>query len=191
MRKVCLYLRVSTEQQDNEMQRVDVVRYATAHGYGFDIFEEKISGASDSRPIFNMMLGKIKEGHYSHLIVWRMDRASRSVRGFANLLADLETAKCTFVSVKEHLDLSTPTGKLMVSLLSAFSEFELSSNKIRQKAGILNAQARGKHMGRPKTHVTWALVKIEKAKGYSTTEMARRLKCSRRTVERVIAKGGK
>jgi len=185
--KAALYLRVSSEYQNLDMQRTDLLRYCEMHKIEFDIFEEKVSGKTANRPELKKMMALIKECHYDRVIVWRLDRFGRSVRDLSNLLADLESAKCTFVSFKEHLDLSTPSGKLMVSLLSSFAEFELNSSKDRQRAGIAAARIRGQKFGRPGKYVLPLQIKQEKAKGFSMREISKRLGLSKSRLYQILA----
>jgi DNA invertase Pin-like site-specific DNA recombinase len=83
------------------------------------------------------------------VLVWKLDRFGRSLRHLVNALAELEALGVAFVSLRDNLDLSTPSGRLMFQIIGAMAEFERSLIVERVKAGMRNARAKGKRVGRP------------------------------------------
>jgi len=88
------------------------------------------------------------------VLVWKLDRFGRSLRHLVNSLAELEALGVAFVSLRDNLDLSTPSGRLMFQIIGAMAEFERSLIVERVKAGMRNARAKGKRIGRlPRTYL--------------------------------------
>jgi len=85
------------------------------------------------------------------ILVWRLDRWGRSVADLVGSLAELEAVGVTFVSVTEALELTTPAGRAMAAMVAVFAPFEREILKERVKAGVAQAKAKGKPMGRPQT----------------------------------------
>ncbi len=151
--KVGLYGRISTadKKQDVELQLVDLRAYTTARGW--KVFKEYldigVSGSKEQRPAFNQLMEDARKRRIDIILVWRLDRFGRSLKHLVNCLDELKTLGVGFVSYKESLDFTTPTGRLMFHLLGAFSEFEKELIRERVKAGVAHARAKGKRLGRP------------------------------------------
>lgn len=125
------------------------------------------------------------------IIVWKLDRWSRSVHDLFQTLNELTNLGVGFISLTEALDLTTPTGRAMAGLLSVFSEFEREILKERVKAGIAHARAQGKNHGRPLTASLLAdKIKSLYAEGMSKSDIARKLKIGRTSVRRALEKWG-
>jgi DNA invertase Pin-like site-specific DNA recombinase len=86
---------------------------------------------------------------FDAVLVWKLDRFGRSLRHLVNALAELEALGIAFVSLRDNLDLSTPSGRLTFQIIGAMAEFERSLIVERVKAGMRNARAKGKRIGRP------------------------------------------
>src|SRR5258707_12915460 len=91
---------------------------------------------------------------FDSVLVWKLDRFGRSLRHLVNALAELEALGLTFISLRDNLDLSTPSGRLMFQIIGAMAEFERSLIQERVKAGLRNARAKGKRLGRPPLFVS-------------------------------------
>ncbi len=121
------------------------------------------------------------------IVVWRFDRFARSV---SHLLRALETFKALgidFVSFSEQMDTSTPAGKMVFTVLGAVAELERSLIVERVKAGLRNARARGKRLGRPRVSVDANRIGRLRSQGRSIREIARELGCSRSIVHKTLA----
>ena len=137
------YVRVSTVEQNEERQLEGLKKY--------DIdkwFTEKVSGKNTDRPQLKIMIDYAREG--DTIYVWDFSRLSRSVTDLLNIVETLQDKKIHLVSIKENLDTSTPTGKLMLTMIGAINEFERASLLERQKEGIAIAKKEGKYKGRKK-----------------------------------------
>jgi DNA invertase Pin-like site-specific DNA recombinase len=87
--------------------------------------------------------------HFDAVLVWKLDRFGRSLRHLVNALAEFEALGVAFVSLRDNLDLSTPSGRLIFQIIGAMAEFERSLIVERVKAGMRNAKAKGRRIGRP------------------------------------------
>jgi DNA invertase Pin-like site-specific DNA recombinase len=119
--------------------------------------------------------------------VWKLDRFGRSLRHLVNALADLESLGVSFTSIKDNLDLSTPSGRLMFQIIGAMAEFERSLIQERVKAGLRNARAKGKTLGRPRVVVDAAQIARLRSQGRSVREIAEELRYSRSLVHKTLA----
>jgi DNA invertase Pin-like site-specific DNA recombinase len=108
-----------------------------------------VSGAKDLRPALNRLMADAHQRRFDAVLVWKLDRFGRSLRHLVNALAELEALGVAFVSLRDNLDLSTPSGRLMFQIIGAMAEFERSLIVERVKAGMRNARAKGKRVGRP------------------------------------------
>lgn len=151
--KVGIYARVSTldKGQDVELQLSELRTYANARGW--EIFKEYVdigqSGAKEQRPALNKLNEDARKRKIDIVLVWRLDRFGRSLKHLIVSLDELKAIGVGFVSLKESLDFTTPTGRLMLHLLGAFAEFERELIRERVKAGVAHAKAKGKRLGRP------------------------------------------
>ena len=148
------YARVSTTQQDEALQH-DALEKA-----GVDrIFIDKASGATESRPALDELLGQLRPG--DTVVVWRLDRLGRSLRHLIDVVGDLEQRGVGLRSLTESIDTSTPGGKLIFHVFGALAEFERDLIRERTQAGLAAARARGRVGGRP---TVWTPEKLEAAR---------------------------
>ena len=123
------------------------------------------------------------------VLVWRLDRWGRPVADLVATLQELTALGVGFVSVTEALDLTTPAGRAMAGLLSVFAEFERDIMRERVRAGLAHARLQGTRLGRPPTAAGEAgSIRDLFLAGISKSEIARRLKLSRTSVLRLLAK---
>jgi DNA invertase Pin-like site-specific DNA recombinase len=116
-----------------------------------------------------------KRRKFDVVLVWKLDRFGRSLRHLVNALAELEALGIAFVSFTDNLDLSTPSGRLMFQVIAAMSEFERSLIQERVRAGMRNAKAKGRPIGRPKANVDLAEMARLRDSGASLRAIAARL----------------
>lgn len=136
------YARVSTQEQNLDRQ----IDNLTAAGCE-RIFKEKITGTKADRPEFRAMLDSLRPGDI--LVTDSFSRLSRSTKELLNLIDNLNSSGVHLVSLKENLDTTTATGKLMLTMLSALSQFERDLIAERTIDGLQAARARGRKGGRP------------------------------------------
>ena len=125
--RVALYARVSTSngQQDPEMQLRELREYAERRAWQIaDIYTDTVTGSKDSRPALNRLMNDAKQRRIDAVLVWKLDRFGRSLRHLVNALAELEALGVAFVSLRDNLDLTTPSGRLMFQIIGAMAEFE-------------------------------------------------------------------
>lgn len=151
------YARVSTFDQNLDLQIDDLKKAGCS-----EILEEKISGATKQRPVLDKLLDKLREG--DTLVVWKLDRLSRSLKDLIDLMTALQERKVGFVSLNDSIDTTTPHGRLVFNLFASLAEFERDLIRQRTKAGLEAARARGRQGGRPKGLSKEAKNKVQAAK---------------------------
>jgi DNA invertase Pin-like site-specific DNA recombinase len=149
--------------------------------------DQGVSGSKDSRPALNRLMSDARKRKIDAVVVWKIDRFGRSLKHLVNALADLDSYGVAFVSIRDNLDLSTPTGRLMFQVIGAMAEFELSLNKERVRCGLDNARAAGKKLGRPRRVVGHDQLMRLKAGGASVREIAAKLGVGYGTVRMRLA----
>ena len=135
------YVRVSTVEQNEARQTEALEKFNIERWY-----VEKISGKDTKREQLQLMLDFVREG--DEVYVMDFSRLSRSVQDLLEIVDVLNTKKVNLVSLKENLDTSTPTGKLMLTVIGAIAEFERQNILERQREGITIAKREGKYKGR-------------------------------------------
>lgn len=175
MKKVC-YLRVSTEDQSLDSQRLYVEKYLMAHKITAEFYCEYGSGGSTKkRPIFNRLMAEVRSGEIDSIIVYRLDRFARNTKDFLVAHEEIEKAGCRFISVCDNLDLSTPVGRMFAQMLSIFAEFERNILSDRTKAGLAAARARGVRLGPPLRDIDMSRVNVLRGQGLTVREIAKTL----------------
>ena len=161
------YARVSTTEQLLDRQ-LDMLKQ---HGYD-EIFTEKYTGAKAHRPEFDKVRMILRKGDV--LVVESLSRLSRSTRDLLNILDEFERLGVKLVSLKENIDTSTPTGKLLITVLSAICQFERDLTVQRTCEGLKASRARGKVGGRPKKdeHDVDKAIRLYNAKTHSVKEIS-------------------
>src|SRR5260370_28803886 len=150
--KTAIYARVSTTNgQDPEMQGRELRDYCQRRGWEVsqEYVDTGISGAKEKRPELDRLLTDAHKRHFDAVVVWRFDRFARSVSHLLRALETFRSLGVEFVSLSEQVDTSTPTGKMIFTVLGAVAELERSLIAERVRAGLRNARAKGKRLGRP------------------------------------------
>jgi len=183
-RRAVLYSRVSTTTgQDPEMQSREIREYCLRRGWGLvgEYVDIGISGAKERRPQLDRLIADAHKRKFEVVVVWKFDRFARSV---SHLLRALETFRALgveFVSLSEQVDTSTPTGKMIFTVLGAVAELERSLIAERVRAGLRNARAKGKRLGRPTKHVNPAQVAALRHQGLTWRRIGTQLGVSAAT----------
>jgi DNA invertase Pin-like site-specific DNA recombinase len=126
-----------------------------------------VSGAKDSRPEMNKLLADAHRRQFDAVIMWKFDRFARSVSHLLRALETFQALGIEFVSLTEGVDTSTPAGKMVFTVLGAVAELERSLIRERVKAGLRNAKAKGKHVGRPKLYLDGSQIARLRSEGLS------------------------
>jgi DNA invertase Pin-like site-specific DNA recombinase len=159
------------------MQIRELCEYCKRRGWPIvrEYVDVGISGAKDRRPGLDLLIADAHKRKFEVIVVWKFDRFARSV---SHLLRALETFRALgieFVSLSEQVDTSTPTGKMIFTVLGAVAELERSLIAERVRAGLRHARAKGKRLGRPTKHVDPAQVAALRAQGLSWRKVGQRL----------------
>jgi len=144
--RAALYARVSTlNGQHPQMQLRELTEHVTRRGWEImgEYVDEGVSGSKESRPELNRLMADAHRRLFDIVLVWKIDRFGRSLKHLVNALADLDSYGVTFASLKDSLDLSTPSGRLMFQIIGAMAEFERALIQERVKAGLQNARRTG------------------------------------------------
>jgi len=198
MKRVAIYLRVSTGEQTAGNQLGEILalckHYGFAHPAGALTFEETASGASAKRPQFDAMMEAARARRLSHVVVWSLDRFGRTMAGNMAAVLELDRLGVEVLSVREPW-LSTreaPTRNLLVAIFSWVAEQERAQIRARTMAGMERARAQGKRIGRPPrlTRVEVARVRGLHADGYDLRRIAQIVKVPRSTLQRALARKG-
>lgn len=138
------YARVSTDDQNLNLQR-DALQHAKCER----IYEDQLSGAKSERPGLKEAIKDLRSG--DTLVVWRLDRLSRSLKDLIEMISSLESKNIALKSLHESIDTSSSSGKLIFHIFGALAEFERNLIRERTNAGLQAARARGRKGGRPKS----------------------------------------
>jgi DNA invertase Pin-like site-specific DNA recombinase len=135
------YARISSNAQDTAAQ------VAALQSAGCEIiFREKASGGRWDRPEMHRLLGQLRKGDV--VVVWKLDRLSRSLRDVLTIMEAIRQTKAGFRSLTEAIDTTTPAGRMMMQMVGSFAEFEREMLKERTKAGLDAARKEGRVGGR-------------------------------------------
>jgi len=188
--RTAIYARVSTANngQDSSLQTRELREYCERRGWKFagEYVDEGISGTKVSRPELDRLMADAHRRRFDAVVVWRFDRFARSV---SHLLRALETFKALgieFVSLSEQVDTSTPTGKMVFTVLGAVAELERCLIAERVKAGLRNARSKGKRLGRPRVAVDAARIASLRAQGLSWREIVAETGISKGSAQRAF-----
>jgi DNA invertase Pin-like site-specific DNA recombinase len=148
--RVALYSRVSTDGQNMDGQESEMKEYAKHRGWEVTrMYRDKMSGTKSSRPELDELMADAKKRKMDIVLVWRFDRFARSVSHLLQALEMFRTVGIEFVSISEQVDTSTPTGKMVFTVLGAVAELERSLIAERVRMGLQSAKKKGKRLGRP------------------------------------------
>ena len=189
--RAAIYARVSTSNngQDPGMQTRELEEYCQRRGWELAgvYVDLGISGSKESRPELDRLMADAYRRRFDAVVVWKFDRFARSVSHLLKALDTFRALGIDFVSLSENLDTSTPAGRMVFTVLGAVAELERSLIIERVRAGIRNARAKGKRLGRPRTGVDPARVASCRAHGRSWAEISKELGIGTGTARRAFA----
>lgn len=177
------YARVSkAEEQDPALQ----VSSLKAIGCG-RIYEERVSGSRWDRPELHRLLDHLRAGDV--LVVWKLDRLSRSLKDLLHIMDRIHEAGAGFRSITESVDTTTPAGRMLMQMVGAFAEFKREMIRERTRAGLQRARAEGRVGGRrpklSKRQATEAMEMVTSGRK-SQAEVARLFGVHRSTIGRLF-----
>ncbi|MDK2564165.1 recombinase family protein [Romboutsia sedimentorum] len=175
------YVRVSTVEQNESRQLVTMQRYNVEK-----LFQEKVSAKDINREELNKMLDFVREG--DSIVIHDFSRLARSTKDLLHIMELLESKGVNLVSTKENIDSSTPTGKLMLTMIGAINEFERTNMLERQREGIAIAKAAGKYKGRKEIKVDNFEDYYNKylSRAFNKSQLAKEIGVSRPTLNKLI-----
>ena len=139
------YARVSTVDQNLDRQKDALYKYGVD-----ELYCEKISGAKRSRPELDRMLANLESG--DSVVIESLSRLGRSVKNLSELMEMFNEKGIRLISLKESIDTTSATGRLLFTIISSLAAFERETLIERTNEGLASARARGKVGGRPKTN---------------------------------------
>ncbi len=176
--RAALYARVSTTNgQDPEMQVRELREYCRRRRWAVarEYVDVGISGTKAKRPELDRLMADAQRRRLDAVVVWRFDRFARSVSHLLRALENFRALGVEFVSLSEQVDTSTPTGKMVFTVLGAVAELERSLIVERVRAGLRNARAKGKRLGRPRKALDLNRIALLRAEGASWRAVGARL----------------
>ena len=176
------YARVSTQDQDTDAQ------IAALKSSGCElIFQEKASGGRWDRPELHRLLGQLRNGDV--LVVWKLDRLSRSLKDVLLLMEKVEQAGAGFRSLTEVIDTTSPGGRMMMQMVGTFAEFERAMLRERTQNGLDAARKQGRVGGRRpklKKHQQDEIVNLVNSGQKNAADAARLFNVHPATVSRIL-----
>ena len=185
-----VYVRVSTIGQNESGQRREIERWLRGNGItDATWYVDKASGSNLDRPAFEQLQVAIFDGEISTVVVWKLDRLSRSLRDGVNVLCDWCDRGLRVVCVTQQIDFNGSLGKMLAAVLLGVAEMETEVRRERQAVGIAAAQAEGRYLGRRPgtTKAKPARAKRLRQRGLTYNEIATALGVSTRTAKRYVA----
>jgi DNA invertase Pin-like site-specific DNA recombinase len=187
--RVAIYTRISTGEQNADMQRTELTEYCNFRKWDVvKIYSDVISGSKDRRPALDQLMADAKRGKFDVLVVWRFDRFARSTRFLLESLEMFNSLGIDFVSLRESIDTSTATGKLVFTILGAVAELERSNIRERVVAGQKAAKRRGVRFGRPQVQVDIREIETLRKQGQTWRQIALAMGTSEDTLLRRVQK---
>jgi DNA invertase Pin-like site-specific DNA recombinase len=177
--RVAIYLRVSTEHQNHESQRIELEEYCQRRGWSnVRWFTDTASGAKQNRDNLNQLMELVRRGRVDTVVTFKLDRLARSLSHLAHLIAELQTHKVALICPGQGIDTSngSPCAQFQLNILAAVAQFERELITERVNAGLKAARQRGVKLGRPAKRQRHAeQVKALLEQGLKTAEISRRL----------------
>ncbi len=188
MKRVALYTRISTGEQNPDLQHRELTEYCERRSWIIvETYSDVMSGARDKRPSLERLMADARRGRFDAVLVWRFDRFARSVSHLLRALEEFAALGIDFVSVTEAIDTSTPMGKMVFTVLGAVAELERNIIRERVIAGQRAARKRGVRFGRPSIDVDVTRIRKLRAEGRSWRSIAATLGTSKDTAMRAVA----
>jgi DNA invertase Pin-like site-specific DNA recombinase len=187
MKRVVIYTRVSSVDQNHAAQLCDLRPLAAARGYEIvGEYADTISGSKAKRPGLDKLMADARRGRFDGVLLWAFDRMARSVKHFLEVLDELNHLNIALISFRENIDTSGPLGRAMIVIVAAISELERSLIVERVKSGMRRARLEGRQIGRARLDVNREQVVFDRRSGLSLTQVAKRHNISRASVCRLM-----
>jgi putative DNA-invertase from lambdoid prophage Rac len=188
--RAAIYARVSTTDQNCEMQLRDLREYCERRGWTAEEYVDTgFSGAKVSRPALDKLMRDARRKEVDVVLVWKVDRWGRSIRNLVDSVGELDRLGIRWIATTQNIDTDehNPTSRLILHIMAAVAEYERELIRERVRAGMSTAKVRGKRLGRPKACFDRTRAQDLKAKGFSLRSIARQLGVGKDTVAHALA----
>lgn len=191
MKTAAIYIRVSTDQQTTDNQRLELEKVAAKSGWQIvQVYEDAgISGSKgrDKRPALDAMLKAATKRKFDVMMAWSVDRLGRSLQDLVSTMNELNSVGVDMYLHQQAIDTGTPSGKALFQMCGVFAEFERAMIVERVNAGLSRAKQQGKVLGRRKTASTIEdQIKALRADGLGILKIAKQLGIGTSVVQRVV-----
>lgn len=185
VKKAALYVRVSTQEQNTDMQQRDLQEYAEKRGYQiFQVYRDVITGTAKARPGLDQLMRDAKKRRFDIVLVWKFDRFARSLSMLVIALEAFRELGIDFISYQDQLDTTTSMGRLMFNINASYAEFERELIGERVKAGVRAKREKTGTWGRGKLNAVTRQKIQELATTLTVRAIAEELGISTRTVQK-------
>jgi putative DNA-invertase from lambdoid prophage Rac len=191
--RAAIYARVSTQDQNNQIQIRELTQCVECHGWKLaGVYEDRTSGATVTRPGLDRLMADARQRRFDVLLVWKLDRFGRSLVHCIGAIQELGSLGVRFMAVTQGLDTDerNPAAKLLMHILAAVAQFERELIRERVAAGLRHAKERGtksgRPVGRPRRVFDRDQVTVLRKRGLSVERIAREMSVSVGTAFRVL-----
>mgnify|MGYP001603763729 FL=1 len=188
-RTIGIYVRVSTNRQDVQIQLLELQRYCKTRGWkSLEYIDDGFSGSldEDKRPALKNLMNDARRRKISAVLVWDFSRFARSLRQLVDAMESFRIWGVSFISLREGVDTDTANGRLMFGIFASLAEFERELTRERIFLGLRRAKARGKVPGPRRNPVDLAKLKFEASRGLSLRRLAHAFSVSKDTVRHLL-----
>lgn len=188
-KRVAIYVRVSTSDQSTELQKQEILQFVKAREWTqFEVFEDNgKTGTNGNRPALKQLLQSARERKIDLVVCWKLDRLFRSLKDLVVTLQEFQDLGVEFVSLKDNLDLTTASGRLLMQVIGAMAEFEGSLIRERVQAGLKAAKESGKRLGKPR-QINYGVVLQMRKQGSSLSTIAKAIGATKSGVSKTLRK---
>lgn len=188
--KAALYARVSRDDQNCENQLLELRDFAKRKGWDWDEFVDRgFSGKfrEDKRPELKRLMDAAHRSKIDIVVCWRLDRFARSLKNLVDMIGELQSWNVGFTTLREAIDTTTPSGRLVLHIFAALAEFERDLIIERTNLGLMRALAEGKKLGRrPNVIDVPTILKLD-AEGRSIRQIQKLTGVAKSTVARCLS----
>ena len=186
MQSVSVYLRVSTQDQRHDLQKVEIDEFLARSKYtNIEYYADKASGTKHQRPELQRLMTDARQKKFKILVIYKLDRLFRSLRHLVSTINEFEELGIKLISIKDSIDLTTASGRLLVHIVAAFAEFEAAIIRERVISGLKAAKSKGRILGRPRTIDRILILRLFST-GMTVTAIAKQIGVSKATVSRTL-----
>ncbi len=191
--KIAIYVRVSTLDQTNENQKIELLGFCERMGYEvFNVYEDVISGTKDSRPGLDKLIKDARLRKFDSVLVWKLDRLGRSMPHLVKVVQELQHLGISINCVSQGINTETSQGRMFMNIMGSLAEFERELIVERTKLGLKRAVKEGKKLGRkPISDYHKQKIISLRRKGLSMDKIKENLRVSKGTIHKVLTEWSK